>query len=218
MITCGQCGQGYATKAWLFQHTIKAHSGPLAEAAPPRPPEPPEAAPHKKKAHVVNEDSWHGEEGVWASSAGLRGIAAEEEAARTRLSELKAQVENTQRVVAATIAQERDAFLRARDAVAQLKRETEALGDAVRKRAAAREAVDEAWAVAQVAKDAAAGKVLAGTCSVCLGERVPLSVLAPCGHACVCKGCSVTIAAGGIKCPMCRAPVESVVHRIFQSS
>ena len=47
-------------------------------------------------------------------------------------------------------------------------------------------------------------------CVVCLDEEIT-QILAPCGHKCVCASCAPLL----IECPMCRAPVASVVSKVW---
>lgn len=47
-------------------------------------------------------------------------------------------------------------------------------------------------------------------CALCLDGR-HTHALVPCGHKCLCAECSLKYAAGG-SCPICRAPVESVMR------
>jgi len=68
-------------------------------------------------------------------------------------------------------------------------------------------------------------------CVVCLGHP-STTILAPCGHQCVCRNCATVLlraapggggglggrgdTAAGARCPMCRARVESCVKRIYK--
>lgn len=54
----------------------------------------------------------------------------------------------------------------------------------------------------------------AATCSVCLTEPADF-LCAPCGHQCGCEGCLTTIQRQGGRCPICRAPIQSLV-RVFR--
>lgn len=60
----------------------------------------------------------------------------------------------------------------------------------------------------------------AGHCTVCL-SAIADTVLYRCGHLCVCYMCGLNLretrSANGIKCPICRAPVEDIL-RIYKSS
>lgn len=51
----------------------------------------------------------------------------------------------------------------------------------------------------------------AGMCTVCLEKRVD-SLLYGCGHMCTCVMCGRQVIAGGLGCPICRAPVRDVVR------
>jgi len=50
-------------------------------------------------------------------------------------------------------------------------------------------------------------------CVVCLAAASTV-VLAPCGHKCVCTECAARLQ--GLLCPLCRAPVQSLVAAIFE--
>ena len=60
----------------------------------------------------------------------------------------------------------------------------------------------------------------AGHCTVCL-TAIADTVLYRCGHLCVCYVCGLNLRATastvGVKCPICRAPVEDIV-RVYRSS
>ena len=60
----------------------------------------------------------------------------------------------------------------------------------------------------------------AGHCTVCL-TAIADTVLYRCGHLCVCYMCGLNLRAqaspGGVKCPICRAPVEDIL-RVYRSS
>lgn len=63
--------------------------------------------------------------------------------------------------------------------------------------------------------DVAANRL--SNCAVCMA-RGATSILAPCGHRCCCRDCAGALQRGGAgspRCPICRALIESVVHRIF---
>ena len=65
---------------------------------------------------------------------------------------------------------------------------------------------DEAVATAVPAGTPVEEAEQASECVVCLEEKREM-VLVPCGHACVCEGCSGTLAL----CPICRATIEKAV-------
>ena len=50
-------------------------------------------------------------------------------------------------------------------------------------------------------------------CIVCL-EALRTHVLVPCGHQCVCEGCSSTLVRTGT-CPLCREPCQMAI-RVFK--
>jgi len=54
----------------------------------------------------------------------------------------------------------------------------------------------------------------AATCSICLTEPADF-LCAPCGHQCGCEGCLTTVQRQGGRCPICRAPIQSLV-RVFR--
>ncbi len=60
----------------------------------------------------------------------------------------------------------------------------------------------------------------AGHCTVCL-TAIADTVLYRCGHLCVCYMCGLnlreTTATTGVKCPICRAPVDDIL-RVYRSS
>ncbi len=60
----------------------------------------------------------------------------------------------------------------------------------------------------------------AGHCTVCLTALAD-TVLYRCGHLCVCYMCGLnlreTTTANGVKCPICRAPVDDIL-RVYRSS
>jgi len=60
----------------------------------------------------------------------------------------------------------------------------------------------------------------AGHCAVCLTALAD-TVLYRCGHLCVCYMCGLnlreTTTANGVKCPICRAPVDDIL-RVYRSS
>lgn len=62
--------------------------------------------------------------------------------------------------------------------------------------------------------------VQAGHCTVCL-TAIADTVLYRCGHLCVCYVCGLQLQQStsvyGVKCPICRAPVEDIV-RVYRSS
>jgi len=52
-------------------------------------------------------------------------------------------------------------------------------------------------------------------CVVCL-EYARNTLIAPCGHVCVCFECADTIKTSRQPCPMCRGPIE-MVYRVYYS-
>ncbi|CAF3021904.1 unnamed protein product [Rotaria socialis] len=60
----------------------------------------------------------------------------------------------------------------------------------------------------------------AGHCTVCL-NAIADTVLYRCGHLCVCYMCGLNLrestSANGVKCPICRAPVDDIL-RVYRSS
>ncbi len=60
----------------------------------------------------------------------------------------------------------------------------------------------------------------AGHCTVCLTATAD-TVLYRCGHLCVCYMCGLnlreTTSPTGVKCPICRAPVDDIL-RVYRSS
>ena len=62
--------------------------------------------------------------------------------------------------------------------------------------------------------------VEAGHCTVCLTATAD-TVLYRCGHLCVCYMCGLnlreTASVNGVKCPICRAPVDDII-RVYRSS
>jgi protein neuralized len=60
----------------------------------------------------------------------------------------------------------------------------------------------------------------AGHCTICL-NAIADTVLYRCGHLCVCYLCGLnlreTTSTTGIRCPICRAPVDDIL-RIYRSS
>jgi hypothetical protein len=60
----------------------------------------------------------------------------------------------------------------------------------------------------------------AGHCTVCL-TAIADTVLYRCGHLCVCYMCGLnlrtTASSTGVKCPICRAPVDDIL-RVYRSS
>lgn len=62
--------------------------------------------------------------------------------------------------------------------------------------------------------------VEAGHCTVCLTALAD-TVLYRCGHLCVCYVCGLQLqqstSVHGVKCPICRAPVEDIL-RVYRSS
>lgn len=62
--------------------------------------------------------------------------------------------------------------------------------------------------------------IQAGHCTVCLTATAD-TVLYRCGHLCVCYMCGLnlreTASANGVKCPICRAPVDDII-RVYRSS
>ncbi len=60
----------------------------------------------------------------------------------------------------------------------------------------------------------------AGHCTICLNS-IADTVLYRCGHLCVCYMCGLnlqqTTSANGMKCPICRAPVDDIL-RVYRSS
>lgn len=53
--------------------------------------------------------------------------------------------------------------------------------------------------------------IKAGLCVVCLENSVD-ALLYACGHMCTCAACGRQLLAGGLSCPICRAPVRDVVR------
>ena len=51
-------------------------------------------------------------------------------------------------------------------------------------------------------------------CVVCLDEAAT-SILAPCGHKCVCGACAGLVFDGDRKCPLCQTHVESIVGKVY---
>lgn len=88
-----------------------------------------------------------------------------------------------------------------------------AFGDFFRDSALLKRAVEAANAslLATATKSAPSGAVPGGDeCAVCL-ERARDAVLAPCGHLCACYRCATRLERRGTRCPICRAPIASVV-------
>jgi hypothetical protein len=60
----------------------------------------------------------------------------------------------------------------------------------------------------------------AGHCTVCL-TAIADTVLYRCGHLCVCYMCGLNLrqstSSTGMKCPICRAPVDDIL-RVYRSS
>jgi hypothetical protein len=60
----------------------------------------------------------------------------------------------------------------------------------------------------------------AGHCTVCL-TAIADTVLYRCGHLCVCYMCGLQLqqatSINGVKCPICRAPVDDIL-RVYRSS
>lgn len=60
----------------------------------------------------------------------------------------------------------------------------------------------------------------AGHCTICLTALAD-TVLYRCGHLCVCYVCGLnlqqTTSTHGVKCPICRAPVDDIL-RVYRSS
>jgi len=60
----------------------------------------------------------------------------------------------------------------------------------------------------------------AGHCTVCL-NAIADTVLYRCGHLCVCYMCGLQLqqatSVNGVKCPICRAPVDDIL-RVYRSS
>jgi hypothetical protein len=60
----------------------------------------------------------------------------------------------------------------------------------------------------------------AGHCTVCL-TAIADTVLYRCGHLCVCYTCGLQLQhstpVNGVKCPICRAPVDDIL-RVYRSS
>ena len=60
----------------------------------------------------------------------------------------------------------------------------------------------------------------AGHCTVCLTAMAD-TVLYRCGHLCVCYLCGLNLrethSTAGVKCPICRAPVDDIL-RVYRSS
>jgi hypothetical protein len=60
----------------------------------------------------------------------------------------------------------------------------------------------------------------AGHCTVCL-SAIADTVLYRCGHLCVCYMCGLNLrqstSSTGMKCPICRAPVDDIL-RVYRSS
>lgn len=52
-----------------------------------------------------------------------------------------------------------------------------------------------------------------GACIVCTTKNAD-TVFYRCGHLCACASCAHTLAARGLRCPICRAPIDDVV-RVF---
>lgn len=73
-----------------------------------------------------------------------------------------------------------------------------------------------------VARTAAGGKSdgmedVEGTdCVICLSEARDTTVL-PCRHMCMCHDCARAVQAQANKCPVCRAPMESLLHIKIQN-
>ena len=67
---------------------------------------------------------------------------------------------------------------------------------------------------------AASQSITAGQCTVCLTAMAD-TVMYRCGHLCVCYTCGLnlqqTTSATGVKCPICRAPVDDIL-RVYRSS
>ncbi len=55
------------------------------------------------------------------------------------------------------------------------------------------------------------------TCCVCLQDSRPITAADPCGHVCVCEGCSRQFARGA-PCPLCRQPVSKYITLFSASS
>ncbi len=62
--------------------------------------------------------------------------------------------------------------------------------------------------------------ISAGHCTICL-TAIADTVLYRCGHLCVCYTCGLQLQqappVNGVKCPVCRAPVEDIL-RVYRSS
>jgi len=52
-------------------------------------------------------------------------------------------------------------------------------------------------------------------CTVCMIQCVN-TVLVPCGHACMCKGCANRVFEGRVKCPICQQRIQ-VIQRMYYS-
>lgn len=66
----------------------------------------------------------------------------------------------------------------------------------------------------------ASQSITAGQCTVCLTAMAD-TVMYRCGHLCVCYTCGLNLqqaaSATGVKCPICRAPVDDIL-RVYRSS
>jgi len=74
---------------------------------------------------------------------------------------------------------------------------------------------DDAVAGDQHPSDAAtapAASDVTGNCEVCLMQPRSGVALVPCGHARFCLSCANTVYAMGSGCPLCRTPIQMVMH------